>query len=91
MYNKLVLSGGGINGIIFIGILKYLEEHNMINNLNVFVGTSIGSLINTLIILKYKSSEIEDFILKFNFSDIIKFNVINLFTDGESMFELFCG
>lgn len=81
MYNKLVLSGGGINGIIFIGILKYLEEHNMINNLNVFVGTSIGSLINTLIILKYKSSEIEDFILKFNFSDIIKFNVVNLFTD----------
>lgn len=81
MYKKLVLSGGGINGIIFIGILKYLEEHNLLKNINVFVGTSIGSLINTLIILNYKSLEIEDFILKFKFSDIIKFNVVNLFTD----------
>lgn len=81
MYKKLVLSGGGINGIIYIGIIKYLEEQNLINNFDIFVGTSIGSLINTLIILDYKSHEIEEFILEFNFSDIIKFNILNLFSD----------
>lgn len=92
MYKKLVLSGGGINGIIYIGIIKYLEEQNLINNFDVFVGTSVGSLINTLIILGYKAEEIEDFILEFNFSDIIKLNILKLFTDygidDGSLFEI---
>lgn len=92
MYKKLVLSGGGINGIIYIGILKYLEELDLINNFEIFVGTSIGSFINTLIILGYKSSEIENFILQFNFSNLNKFNIINIFTeygiDDGSLFEV---
>ena len=31
---NLVISGGGINGIGFIGMLKYLSENNLLKNVN---------------------------------------------------------
>ena len=41
---NLVISGGGINGIGFIGILKYLSENNLLKNVNHYFAT-IFSLI----------------------------------------------
>lgn len=42
--NKLVLSGGSTKGISYIGVIKALEEFNIINNFKTFAGTSIGSI-----------------------------------------------
>lgn len=81
MINKLVLSGGGINGIIYIGILKYLEISNQIKNINNFVGSSIGAIVNTLICIGYTSQELENFILYFNFEMIKNINIENILTD----------
>ena len=66
MINKLVLSGGGINGIIFLGIIKYLEVSKQLKNINTFVGSSIGSIINTLVCIGYTYDELKDFILDFD-------------------------
>ena len=30
-YKILVLSGGGVNGIIHLGAVNYLEENNLLN------------------------------------------------------------
>ena len=92
MINKLILSGGGINGIIYIGILKYLETSNQLKNINNFVGTSVGAIMNTLINIGYTAIELENFILYFNFEMIKNINIENIFTkygiDNGSKFEI---
>lgn len=57
-FDSLVLSGGSINGIITLGALQYLKDKNLINNIKVFVGTSIGAVICYLIIIGYTPVEI---------------------------------
>tara|TARA_B100001248_G_scaffold167763_1_gene126955 strand:+ start:1949 stop:2764 length:816 start_codon:yes stop_codon:yes gene_type:complete len=90
MINKLVLSGGGINGIIFLGIIKYLETSKQLKNINTFVGSSIGSIINTLVCIGYTYNELKDFILDFDFTTIIEYNISNIFTDfGINLGEKF--
>ena len=80
MITKLVLSGGGINGLIFIGVIKYLVETNQLKNINTFVGSSIGAIINTLICLNYSYDELINFILYFNFETVKNCDISNLFT-----------
>ena len=41
----LVLSGGGVNGIVELGSLKALEKLNLLKNIKNYCGSSIGSLI----------------------------------------------
>ncbi len=45
--NHLVFSGGGARGPAYAGVLKYLQEKNMLKNVNSFVGTSAGSIMCT--------------------------------------------
>ena len=49
--DTLVFSGGGAKGLYYIGILKKLEELNIINNINSIAGTSIGAFFGSLIII----------------------------------------
>lgn len=55
MYEYIVLSGGGSKGLSYIGILQYLEEHNMIDKIKEYLGCSIGAFCALLMILGYKS------------------------------------
>jgi NTE family protein len=80
---NLVISGGGFNGFQFFGIIKYLEENNLINNIEKFVGVSMGALISFFIIAKYSFSEIEKFILKFDFSKIFDIKIEKIFTEDN--------
>jgi len=49
----LVLSGGHIKGIYMLGALHYLHINGYLNNLSIFCGTSVGSIIDYLLILGY--------------------------------------
>jgi NTE family protein len=71
-YDTLCLSSGGVYGIAYIGALDYLIEEKILdlNNLKNFVGTSIGSLILYLIILGYSVKDINNIIIKLNFSKL---------------------
>jgi len=79
-YKNLVISGGGFNGYQFFGIIKYLNENNLLNNIDNFIGVSMGAFINLIIILEYKYSDIDKFLIKFNFNKIfdLKFEKILL-------------
>ena len=62
----LVIGGGGPNGFMFFGALKYLQEKLFWNNDNIksIYTTSAGSLIGTLMSLNYNLDDIEEYILK---------------------------
>jgi len=81
---NLVLSGGSIKGISFLGTIKLFEEYNIINNLESVSGTSIGSFIATLICLKYTYSELKPIFMKLNFEnlqDVNSTDILNFFYD----------
>ena len=56
-FTKLVLSGGGPRGLAIIGALHYAHEKNMLNNINEYYGTSIGSVISLLLLIGYTPVE----------------------------------
>jgi len=82
--NTLCISGGGIKGISFLGAIAHLIDCKYIdlNNINTFIGSSVGSIISLLFVLGYTIDELIDFILNFNF-EILEPNIDceNIFTD----------
>ncbi len=83
MYKTLCISGGGISGICVISALKCLEENKIFNNNKIknYVGTSVGSIINFILILDYKIDFILEFFKSFNLNDLFS-NI-----DIENLFE----
>jgi predicted acylesterase/phospholipase RssA len=81
----LCFSGGGIKGLSFVGVLEKLIEKKIINidNINLFVGTSAGSIISFLLNLNYNIIEIKTFVYTFNFAKL------NNDFDCIKMFETF--
>jgi NTE family protein len=54
----LVLSGGGARGFAHIGVLKALEENQI--DLNLIIGSSIGSIIGGLYCAGYNAQQIQE-------------------------------
>lgn len=55
--SNLILSGGGVKGIAFIGCVRYLEEQGMLSGLRNLIGTSFGSLVCYMACLGLSSEE----------------------------------
>lgn len=69
MIDTLVISGGGVKGIVFIGALKYLEEvKDMRTDIKIDIkriyAVSVGSIIGLLYAIGYTSEEMEGEIFK---------------------------
>lgn len=58
MYDTLVLSGGGLNGFVMLGALQYCKDNSLIEKIQTYVGTSVGSVISYLLIIGYTPIEI---------------------------------
>jgi predicted acylesterase/phospholipase RssA len=80
MIEHLVLSGAGINGLIQIGLLDYLIEHEMVhlNNIKSIYSTSAGSIISILIILGIPIKDIRDYIIHRPWEKFFNFDFLNL-------------
>src|SRR5690606_19291938 len=48
MYKALCLSGGGVAGFVHLGVLEYLDEINVLKEIDTIVCTSIGSVVGAL-------------------------------------------
>ena len=57
-YDTLVLSGGGINGIILLGSLQYVEEYLSLKYINKYIGSSVGTICCYLLAIGYSPIEI---------------------------------
>jgi predicted patatin/cPLA2 family phospholipase len=83
-YEHLILSGGGVKGLIHIGVIKYLVSRNIINleKLKSISGTSIGSFIGLMLVLKIPINEIEN-VMRMDTMNMFKINLLQFFTDHE--------
>jgi len=80
---KLVFGGGFLKGYALCGCINFLMEHNILNNITTYIGSSVGSVLLLLLVLDYKYNEIQHIIKKCQFKDYENFtmeNIIN-FTD----------
>lgn len=91
--NILVLSGGSMRGIAHIGVLKALENLNILENIKTFAATSVGAMISVLYLVGYTPDELIEFIYSIDFKLFSNINVDNLsnfgMDDGEKMMYVF--
>ena len=64
----LCLSGGMMKGIIILGVVAELKEVGLLDNVDTYVGTSVGSVIGFLLSIGYSPEEI----LKLMIDELIK-------------------
>jgi predicted acylesterase/phospholipase RssA len=90
----LVISGGGIHGLIFYGILKEMYTQNSwkIEDIKTIYGTSVGTIIAIILCLmktqndknnendkKYNWETINNYLIQRPWQDIIHFNLYSIF------------
>ena len=86
-YDTLIISGGSVNGLAALGALQFLNDQKKLSNIKTFIGTSIGTMINYLLVIGYSPIDIiaklisEKLLEKYH-----KINVLNL-TKGLGGFD----
>lgn len=76
MIKKLILNGGGIHGIAYLGAIKFLEEQNLTCGLESYTGVSVGSIICFLLCIGYKTESLKNFFGYIGHGDM---SILNLF------------
>jgi len=64
----LIMKGGGLKGLAFIGALKELKQHYQFD---VFAGTSAGAMVAAFLGADFSPSEMEELLCQKNFMDFI--------------------
>ena len=65
---NLVLEGGGVKGIAYVGALEVLDEHNILEKIENVAGTSAGAITACLIALRYSSADIKSIVFDLDFN-----------------------
>jgi predicted acylesterase/phospholipase RssA len=76
---NLCFAGGGVKGIAYLGVYKYLLEHDMLLDLENLSGTSAGAIMCLLLLLKYTVEEMQILVEKLNYSLVESFDISGLF------------
>ena len=69
----VVLSGGGAGGACHVGVLKALEENNIL--IDYITGTSVGALVGALYVSGYSPAEISKIVASEKFTQVSKGNM----------------
>ena len=97
MYTNLVLSGGGVRGLVFVGCIDVLEKQNYFPFIKNFVGASVGSIFALFLACKYSSTEIKTFIKTHSanpkYTQLKIKNILNVYAtcgldDGQGLTEI---
>lgn len=76
--DKVIFSGGAIKGVALIGVLKAFEIKGLLNNINTYAGTSVGTVIITLHLLGYTPDEMFNIVKNFDLEKIKSISIANL-------------
>lgn len=79
MVKNLIFSGGGVKGLAFIGVYKYLEEIDGLRYIDKIIGVSIGSAFAFLVTLGYNYRDIYNVFINIDFSKTHSINTECLF------------
>ncbi len=66
---NLVFEGGGIRGLAFGGVMKLMEEHNLLQFITKLAGSSAGAIFATGIAVGYKAQEMIDIMTQKDFNE----------------------
>ena len=77
----IFLSGGGTRGIAFTGAIKALQEHNMLNDCETIIGTSVGSMIACGLSLGVSFNKMNKIWFDFDASKCSNISIEHLLTD----------
>jgi predicted acylesterase/phospholipase RssA len=77
--DTLVLSGGSMKGMAELGALHYMESIGILKNITTLAGSSVGSVICTLICIGYRPVEVYHFFMNVNVKNFTKINAYNFF------------
>jgi NTE family protein len=86
--NILVISGGGIKGFSALGAITRLKELDIINNPDIYCGTSAGSAISLLLLIGYSSQNIYEILSELDMSKIVINNIDNILDEVHIGFNL---
>ena len=78
MIKNIVVSGGGLRGLYYIGVIKYLEEKNLLLGIKNYCGTSVGTICCLLMILEYKYDELIDIFKLFDVKNLKEMDLLNV-------------
>lgn len=92
-FKNLVFEGGGVKGIAYVGVLKILEDYNILGNIERVGGTSAGAIVAMLVSLGYNSTELEESLTEMDLKQFMDndFGVVRdtfrLITDGHGWYK----
>ena len=78
VYSTLVLSGGSIKGVGFLGALQYINEISSLLHIKQYYGTSVGSIICVLLAIGIMPNELFMHFNGFNFTFSINVTQTNM-------------
>ena len=65
---RLILSGGGVRGLSYVGCFLELERKNLLKKVNEILGVSCGALFGFAFSIGYSPSELNEFVELFDFT-----------------------
>lgn len=97
MIKNIVFSGGGFKGLTYIGVIKALEKYNLLKNIEIYCGTSVGAIFAILLYINMSYEEIYKIFIDLDFNQGLSINIeniINFFDDygidnGENYINIF--
>jgi predicted acylesterase/phospholipase RssA len=96
MYTHLILGGGGMKGAAIIGALKVLYKKNLLDNLQTYIGSSVGALVCFLLNIGYTHKELKDIMLNIEFGEYVGLSLSHILdnwglNDCKSLMKLIVG
>ena len=79
LYDILVLSGGGIKGYCYLGVLKHFS-HDQLKSFKYIAGTSIGALFGVLLLIGYTYIQLSHIFLNLDLKQLENLKITNLLT-----------
>lgn len=65
MYSHVVFTGGGLGGITYLGVIRYMQEHGLHKAVREVAGTSIGSFFACMLAMNVLAGELEEYLKEF--------------------------
>lgn len=76
----LIFGGGGVYGFLYLGLIKFLDEKQMINQVTQVIGVSVGAMMSLYLALGYSYTEIYKSVMhEIDLTKILEISADNIF------------